>query len=408
MLHRVTRHARWLPSLVILFASPAAAPAQPDPPRASPAAQTEAVRVLVARPGDTLTQLLASAGVEPDEARPAISALAPIFPPRRLQPGHEVTLRQDPSRDDALTALILEPAPGRTVTVSRTLSGWQAVEEEATRHRHLVYARGEVTGAVLQDLEAAGLPSALSLNLVRMLGHSVDFQRELQPGDGFTVLFERFRDAEGGLLRDGDVLHAEFRMSTRRLSLWRQETATGPEWFDETGRSLRRNFLRTPLDGARISSSFGQRRHPVLGFTRMHQGIDFAAPHGTPVLAAAEGVVERIGFVSGYGRLIELRHPDGSMTRYGHLSAFANGLKLGTGVGQAEVIGRVGSSGLATGPHLHYEIVENGRSVDPAIARPAPRVQLAGAELEAFQRTRQTILAQIAHLEPRQEIAWAE
>jgi len=408
MLHCIARPARWLPCLVILFASSAAAPAQPDPPRQSLSAQTEAVRVLVARPGDTLTQLLVGAGVEPDEARPAINALAPIFPPRRLQPGHEVTLRQDPSRDDALTALILEPAPGRVVAVTRTPSGWQAVEEEATRHRHLVYAQGEVTGALLQDLDKAGLPSALGLDLVRMLGHAVDFQRELQPGDGFTVLFERFRDAEGGLLRDGDVLHAEFRMSTRRLSLWRHETANGPEWFDETGRSLRRNFLRTPLDGARISSGFGQRRHPVLGFTRMHQGIDFAAPRGTPVLAAAEGIVERIGFVSGYGRLIELRHPDGSMTRYAHLSAFAGGLKLGSGVGQAQVIGKVGSSGLATGPHLHYEIVENGRSVDPAIARPAARVQLAGAELEAFQRTRRSILSQIAHLEPMEEVAWAE
>jgi murein DD-endopeptidase MepM/ murein hydrolase activator NlpD len=408
MLHCIARPARWLPCLVILLASPAAAPAQPDPPKPSSSTQTEAVRVLVARPGDTLAQLLAGAGVEPEEARPAISALAPIFPPRRLQPGHEVTLRQDPSRDDALTALILEPAPGRTVTVTRTPSGWQAVEEEATRHRHLVYARGEVTGALLQDLGAAGLPQALSVNLVRMLGHAVDFQRELQPGDGFTVLFDRFRDAEGGLLRDGDVLHAEFRMSTRRLSLWRHETAAGPEWFDETGRSLRRNFLRTPLDGARISSEFGQRRHPVLGFTRMHQGIDFAAPHGTPVLAAADGVVERIGFVSGYGRLVELRHPDGSMTRYAHLSAFAQGLKLGSRVGQAEVIGRVGSSGLATGPHLHYEIVENGRSVDPAVARPAATVLLAGEELEDFQRTRRAILTQIAHLEPMQEVAWAE
>ncbi|SDB62018.1 M23 family metallopeptidase [Belnapia rosea] len=407
MLHCVARHARWLTFLAVFLASPAA-PAQPDPPKASPVTQTEAVRVLVARPGDTLTQLLVGAGVEPAEARPALSALAPIFPPRRLQPGHEVTLRQDPSREDALTALILEPAPGRTVTVMRTPSGWQAVEEESTRHRHLVYAQGEVTGALLHDLERAGLPQALGLDLVRMLGHAVDFQRELQPGDGFTVLFERFRDAEGGLLRDGDVLHAEFRMSTRRLSLWRQETANGPEWFDENGRSLRRNFLRTPLDGARVSSGFGQRRHPVLGFTRMHQGIDFAAPTGTPVLAAAEGVVERIGFAGGYGRLIELRHPDGSMTRYAHLSGFARGMQLGSRVGQGEAIGRVGSSGLATGPHLHYEIVENGRSVDPAIARPAATVQLAGAELEAFQRTRTAILAQIAHLEPMQEVAWAE
>ena len=412
MLFRAAHPARWLLPAMLFAALPntvfaqsepeGPAPAQPAPP------QSESVRVLVVRPGDTLTRLLAGAGVEAGQAKPAINALAPIFPPRSLQPGHEITVRQDPSRDDALLALILEPQPGRTVTVTRNGTGWQAVEEEAARHRHLVLARGEVSGSIFQDLSQAGLPQPLALGLVRMLGHAVDFQRELQPGDEFTVLFERFRDAEGGLLRDGEVLHAEFRLANRQLSLWRQETPNGAEWFDETGRSLRRNFLRTPLDGARVTSGFGQRRHPVLGFTRMHQGVDFAAPTGTPVLAAADGVVARIGFAGGYGRLITLQHPDGSETRYAHLSGFARGLAQGSRVAQGEVIGKVGSSGMATGPHLHYEIVDAGRLVDPSIARPAPTTQLAGADLESFQQTRTAILAQIAHLEPKQEVAWAE
>lgn len=408
MLHRVARPACWL-AFAYLSTILAAEPVLADPPRLSATTpRSESIRVLVARRGDTLTQLLAGAGVEPGEAKPVITALAPVFPPRSLQPGHEVTLRQDPSRDDALLALILEAQPGRTVTVTRTATGWQAIEEEATRNRHLVLARGEVTGNLFQDLGTAGLPTELARGLVRMLGHAVDFQRELQPGDAFTVLFERFRDAEGALLRDGEVLHAEFRLAGRRLSLWRQDTENGPEWFDESGRSLRRQFLRTPLDGARVTSGFGQRRHPVLGFTRMHQGVDFAAPTGTPVLAASDGVVERIGFAGGYGRLIVLRHPDGSETRYGHLSAFARGLTQGSRIGQGEVIGKVGSSGTATGPHLHYEIVEAGRPVDPGIARTTASIQLAGEHLRAFQQTRQAILTQIAHLEPQQEVAWAE
>ena len=410
MLHRTAHPARWL-SFVVLFAGfSASALAQPiSPNQVAPSpSQTESVRILVVKPGDTLTQLLAGAGVEAEEAKPVISALAPIFPPRRLQPGHEVTVRQDPSRDDALLALILEPQPGRTVTVTRSANGWQATEEEAARHRHLVLARGEVTGTMFQDLQQAGVPPAMGLSLVRMLTHSVDFQRELQPGDSFTVLFERFRDAEGGLLKDGEVLHAEFQLSNRRLSIWRQQTANGAEWFDENGRSLRRNFLRTPLDGARVTSGFGQRRHPVLGFTRMHQGIDFAAPAGTPVLAAADGIVTRAGFAGGYGRIIQLQHPDGTETRYAHLSGFARGLRQGQQVSQGQVIGRVGSSGMATGPHLHYEITEAGRLVDPAIARPAATIQLAGAELQAFQQERLAILSQVAHLEPKQEVAWAE
>ncbi|MBL6457259.1 M23 family metallopeptidase [Belnapia sp. T6] len=408
MLRRLRQPSGWLSFACFLLACPVVAPAQPDPPRPL-IPQTEAVRVLVTRPGETLSKLLASAGVEPDEARPAIDALAPVFAPRRLKPGHEITLRQDPSRDDALTALILEPRPGRAVTVTRTATGWQATEEEATRVRHLVLIRGTVTGRLYEDLGNAGLPSDLALGLVRMLAHAVDFERELRPGAPFTILFDRIRDAEGGLLRDGAVLHADFQLTRERLSLWRQDTPQGPEWFDDNGRSLRRNFLRTPLDGARVSSAFGARRHPILGFTRMHQGVDFAAPTGTPVLAAADGTVERIGFAGGYGRLIELRHPDGSMTRYGHLSGFARGLELGSRVAQGETIGRVGSSGLATGPHLHYEIAEaDGRRVDPGAARPAATVLLAGDALQEFQENRTAILAQIAHLEPRQEVAWAE
>ncbi|MFC7690206.1 hypothetical protein ACFQY5_12005 [Paeniroseomonas aquatica] len=250
MLFRAAHPARWLLPAMLFAALPNTVFAQSEPEGPAPAQpaplQSESVRVLVVRPGDTLTRLLAGAGVEAGQAKPAINALAPIFPPRSLQPGHEITVRQDPSRDDALLALILEPQPGRTVTVTRNGTGWQAVEEEAARHRHLVLARGEVSGSIFQDLSQAGLPQPLALGLVRMLGHAVDFQRELQPGDEFTVLFERFRDAEGGLLRDGEVLHAEFRLANRQLSLWRQETPNGAEWFDETGRSLRRNFLRTP------------------------------------------------------------------------------------------------------------------------------------------------------------------
>jgi murein DD-endopeptidase MepM/ murein hydrolase activator NlpD len=426
MPHRVARLARWFPIACLMAAAPATA-TQNDPPparvSADPATKvsaqivaptattpvpTEAVRVLVAERGDTLTQLLAGAGIEAADAHPVISALTPLFPPRRLQPGQELIVRQDPSRDDALLALVVEPQPGRTVTVSRTATGWQAVEEEAMHHRHLVLASGEVSSSLFDELTAAGLPPALGLGLVRMLAHEIDFERELQPGDGFTVLFERFRDADGGLLRDGEVLHAEIRLTNRRLSLWRQETGAGAEWFDETGRSLRRNFLRTPLDGARVTSGFGKRRHPVLGFTRMHQGIDFAAPTGTPILAAADGVVERIGWAGGYGRLIALRHIDGTETRYAHLSAFARGLKRGGRVAQGEVIGRVGSSGASTGPHLHYEILEAGKQVDPANSRPAATIQLAGTELQEFHATRQAMLAQLAQLEPMQEVAWAD
>ncbi len=365
-------------------------------------------RVLVARPGDTLSTMLTGARVARNEAGAALAALAQLFPPHTLRPGQEVALRLDPGPETSLQAMEVEPEPGRVITVSRDASGWTAQEERAEQQRHLVLAEGEVRGALITALRQAGLPADLALGLIRTIAHQVDFQRDLQPGDRFRVLFERFRDPQGGLLRHGRVLHASFEFSGARLALWRHETATGAEWFDAEGRSLRRALLRTPLDGARISSGFGMRHHPVLGFDRLHQGVDFAAPKGTPVFAAADGRVAKLGTERGYGRIVRLVHANGSETRYAHLSAFARGLKAGMRVRQGEVIGRVGASGMATGPHLHFELVQNGRPVNPATFQPEAMQRLAGAELRRFNAFRRSLDVQLARLAPMQELAAAD
>ncbi|MFC7540818.1 peptidoglycan DD-metalloendopeptidase family protein [Siccirubricoccus deserti] len=354
----------------------------------------------------SLAQLLARAGVETADASPAISALTPYLPARRLQPGLALTLRED-RQADRLLGLAVEPQPGRIITVIRTPTGWRADEAQPEQHRRLVLARGSIRGVVFEDLRAAGLPDPVARELVRTLAQDVDFQREFSPQDRFSILFERFRTADGRLLRDGRALYAEFHLAGRRLSLWRHETPTGPEWFDAQGRSLRRAFLRTPLDGAEVTSGFGMRSHPVLGFTRMHQGIDFAAPRGTPVFAAADGTVEYVGFAGGYGRTIRLSHAGGTETRYAHLSSTMRGLKPGTRVRQGEVIGKVGSTGLATGPHLHFEISEAGRLVDPAAVQAMPASRLEGQQLEAFQATRRMLDSQLVQLAPMQEVAMA-
>jgi murein DD-endopeptidase MepM/ murein hydrolase activator NlpD len=379
------------------------------PPDTAEAPSPADSRVLVVRRGDTLARLLSGAGVAREEAEAALTALTALFPARALQPGHELTLHQAPDEDAALLALALEPEPGRVVTVTRGAEGWTAQEIQAEQRRHLVLAQGEVRGGLFDALRTAGLPPPLALGLIGALSHEVDFQRDLQPGDHFSVLFERFRDPEGEVVRHGEVLHAAFDLSGRHLSLWRHETeAGGAEWFDDTGQSLRRSFLRTPLDGARVTSGFGPREHPVLGFTRMHRGVDFAAPAGTPVFAAADGVVVSAGRAGGYGRMVRLRHANGTETRYAHLSAFARGLRAGGRVRQGEVIGRVGSSGLSTGPHLHYEVAERGRPVDPATLRAEAGTRLAGPELAAFTAARRQLQAQLARLEPRQEVAAAD
>ncbi len=427
MLHRRDRRF-WTPLTLTLLLLPAAGPAPTVPVLANststvasietvsfakpvplPAVSAApAIQVLIARSGDTLAELLADAGVGRSEAEPALTALEPWFPARGLQPGNAVTVRQDRSHGAALVSLEVEPKPGRTLLVSRGPRGWTVEEEQAEQRRHLVLARGQVDGGLFENLKSAGLPASLALGLINTLTHELDFQRDLKPGDSFKILFEHFRDLDGGLLRNGQVLHVELLVSGRCLSLWRHRAAAGFEWYDEAGHALRQAFLRTPLDGAQIVSAFGPRRHPVLGFTRVHQGIDFAAPTGTPVFAAADGIVLSRGMARGFGRLVRLRHANGMETSYAHLSAFAPNLRPGSPVAQGEAIGRVGSSGLATGPHLHYEVTVAGRLVDPATLPAEAAARLTGPELAAFQATRQTLQASLARLQPMQEVAAAD
>jgi murein DD-endopeptidase MepM/ murein hydrolase activator NlpD len=365
-------------------------------------------RMLVVRSGDTLAGLLGGAGVDSGDVHRLVVALQDLFPPRALRPGQEIAITLDPSRDDALAEFEIEPSPGRTIRATLQGEQWQVEEILAPKQRMLVRVAGKVEGGLFPAMTASGMPPGLALSLIRALGHEIDFQRDLQPGDSFAVLFERFRDDEGALLGHGRVLHAELMLSGRRLAIWRHTTRDGTaDWYDAAGRSLRRAFLRTPLDGARVSSGFGMRSHPILGFTRLHRGTDFAAPTGTPVYAAAHGTVIAARYERGYGRIVRLRHASGVETRYAHLSRFARGIAPGRQVRQGDAIGAVGSTGLSTGPHLHYEVIVQGRPVDPA-RRTAQSVQLAGRELTAYRTAQRSLSHYAAALSDLTEIAMAE
>jgi murein DD-endopeptidase MepM/ murein hydrolase activator NlpD len=373
-----------------------AAPAAP-PATAQQLDDTE--RVLTVRRGDTLAELLAGAGIDRAEAYAAIEALRDTFAPSDLRPGQEIGLRLDPAREHALAALEIAPEPGRTIVVRRSGEEWSAEEHITPRQRHLARIEAEVDGGVMPALTSAGLPAPLAFSLIRALSHQVDFQRDIQPGDRIEVMFERLRAPDGDLIGHGRVLHVALTLSGDVLSLWRHDDEDGEaEWYDEKGRPLRQAFLRTPLDGARITSRFGMRRHPILGFSRMHRGIDFAAPSGTPVYAAANGAVASISFDRGYGRVVMLRHEGGLQTRYAHLSRVTRGLRVGAKVKQGDVIGAVGSTGLATGPHLHYEILQAGKQINPAATRLAAREPLRGRELAKFQEARQQLQRHLAEL----------
>ena len=405
--HAVPRRPR-APSLACVLALvPLAAAAQPgslEQPGASTALPP--ARFLAAKPGDTLSRLIAAARTSPRErTSPSDSGWISGIAERQQFLEREQSAAQ---RRRSRPSVALGPRRAYAALPLPTADQRSEAPLPSDRRKHLVLVQSGIEGSFLQALLSGGVPEPLAHDLIRVLGHELDLQRELRPGDHFAVLFERYRAETGGFLRDGKVLHASFRVSGRDLSIWRHETPDGTEWFDAEGRSLRKGFLRTPLDGARITSGFGMRQHPVLGFTRMHQGIDFAAPVGTPIVAASDGTVSSVGPRNGYGRVVTLSHPGGTETMYAHMSSFAPGLAPGQQVRQGQMVGRVGASGLASGPHLHYEITQAGRQVNPAAVQTGVAVRLAGADLASFQATQRQVQGWLARIQPMQEMAMAD
>lgn len=356
-------------------------------------------QTLTVAPGDTLIGLLMEAGVERGEAHAALARLTDLFPATSLRPGQEILLRLDAEDDTRLLGIEVSPGPGHSITLERRGEDWHAEEARLPERPHLAQVEAVVNGGVFPALVAAGLPPNLAHAVVRAYSYRVDFQRDLRAGDRVAVAFERIRGPDGTLLRHGRVLYAALTLSGETQEIWRHEGEEGQVgWYDAAGRPLAGGFLRTPLNGARMSSRFGMRRHPILGYNRMHRGVDFAAPTGTPVYAASNGVVLNARTERGYGRVIRIRHGNGAMTLYAHLSRFAPGLGAGTRVRQGQTIGRVGSTGMSTGPHLHYELHVNGRAVNPASSRlPAPPA-LAGRPLLNYQVARTDLNRQRARL----------
>ena len=366
--------------------------------------------------GETLSGILTDAGVEGEEARAAIAALRGHFDPRRIKPGQAITVTFAPQADDRTRGRA--PAPGRflgfavaldfarDIAVRRGDEGFTASEVEKALERSLAHRQGEIRGSLFVDGKRAGVSVPVLLRLIRAFSWDVDFQRDIRRGDAFIVVHERFHNEKGESVHDGDILYASLTLSGRRHVLYRHTTADGEtDYYDDRGRSVRKALLRTPIDGARLSSRYGRRKHPILGYTRMHRGVDFAAPTGTPIYAAGAGTVDYKGRKGAYGRYIRIRHNAEYSTAYAHLSRYARGLSRGKRVKQGDVIGYVGSSGRSTGPHLHYEILRQGRQTNPMKVKMPSGRRLAGAELERFQSVRADVDREVAALAGGDELA---
>lgn len=353
----------------------------------------------------TLDTLLRGHGVADDAAVGVVHAAARVFDPRRLrslQPFSlektlEGALRLFEYEVDANTFLRVRPAdPGGAAWTAELVPIPRTLEHAVTAGRI-----DRDTPSLFQAMDAAGEADQLAVDLAGIFAGEVDFNSELQPGDGFALAFERLT-REGGSTTYGDITAAEFRNDGRVLRAIRFAPPGGrPGYYDEAGRSLRRFFLRSPLKfEPRVTSRYSSsRRHPVLHTARAHRGIDYAAPVGAPVIAAAGGAVVSVTHDGTNGRMVRLRHASGYETRYLHLSAFAAGLRAGARVEQGDTIGFVGSSGLATGPHLHYALTKNGAFVNPLGEQRSlpPEEPLPASALSLFAVVRDEALSRLSH-----------
>ncbi len=322
---------------------------------------------------ETLSDVLARAGIAGRDYAGFLAA-ARNLPVRRLRPGLVFQFRR--LRTDSVADRVsVRLSPERRLALARGDSGWvetvDVIPWTITRLRVTGVIESSLYDALDKAVADTFLPAverrSLAWAIADVYDWEVDFTRDIRPGDRFTVLLERLESPEGER-RFGRILGA--RVDVARAPSYafyfEDSAAAVAGFYDERGRSLRRAFLRAPLQFRRVSSRFGTRFHPILHMWRAHEGVDFSAPYGTPVRATADGIVTRVGREDdGYGNVIELRHANGIRTRYGHLSAFARGLRAGERVDQGETIGYVGSTGLSTGPHLHYEFLVNGRPTNP-------------------------------------------
>lgn len=348
--------------------------------------------------GESLALTLARAGADWKEINSAMAIVGSVFNPRRVRPGTPVNVFFEPTAAGELhlAGLAFHSEPGASVTISRLRDGRFAARQVLMPLKADV-ARlvAKVDGSIAQSALAGGATDKEVATLANVFAYDVDFQREVRPGDAFELVFERFVDEDGATVKTGDMLFAMMKTRKGEKAYYRFKAPGDAmaDWYDAAGTNSRRLLMRTPVNGARLSSGFGMRRHPILGYSKLHKGVDFAASTGTPVMAAGDGVVRRANRFGGYGNYVRVGHSGGYDTAYGHLSRFAAGVRPGARVRQGQIIAYVGSTGSSTGPHLHYEVLQRGRNVNPISLKVATGRTLDGRALLAFKQEKERIEA---------------
>lgn len=343
------------------------------------------VKIFTFKKGDTLSHAFSSINVSERDNFGFINKLKNEFDPRKIKVGNKMKLYLNKENSKLVEGITLHIDKVRSLEVFKIDNNYilNKYKEPVIVTFHKV--SGEINNSLYISAKKAGLPISVLMEVVKIYSFDVDFQREIKSGDAFEILYQIHNNKSGEVVRSGPVLRSVLVLGGERLPLYRYEYEKDYfDYFDSEANSARKALMRTPLDGARISSVFGKRKHPILGYTKMHKGVDFAAPRNTPVFAAGDGVVEYAKRNGGYGEYIRIRHNSDYKTAYAHLARFAKGIRQGQRVKQGDIIGYVGTTGRSTGPHLHYEIIFRNKQVNPLKVRMPKELKLDNKDYDSF------------------------
>ncbi|WP_340151963.1 peptidoglycan DD-metalloendopeptidase family protein [uncultured Sneathiella sp.] len=354
---------------------------------------------LFLKPGDTLLSALVRAGVSGSEARAASESLKSMIDLRALKVGQELklSLRADDktATERRLGSLALVPEIDRLIVIERSADNSFDAQARMIEHNiGLISVSGRITASLYEAARDQGTPMPVLLQTYSLLDKAIDFQRDIREGNRFILGYEKFDDGDFGEEHTGKLVYVSLTLANRTLSYFRYKASDGfTGYFDADGNSVQTRLTKTPVDEGQLSSLFGNREHPVLGYARMHKGFDFAAPRGTPVFAAGDGVVTRRTRNGSFGKYISIRHDNQYASGYAHLSKYADNLEKGDRVQQGDIIGYVGATGLTTGPNLHYEVLQDGKQVNPMTINLPPQRVLTGNELVRFRKATAKLLS---------------
>ena len=337
--------------------------------------------------GDTFANILQNASIPNNEINQIIEKLKKHVDLGKLKVGTQIDIvnvfKNEKSEWNEVT---IYKDKNTKITITNNEGVLSLKKQESRLFSKLRYIEVNVEKSIYQSLINKNVADNVIMDFVQLFSFDVDFQRDIRSGNTLKLFYEEFVDDEQSTKKFGPIYFAEIGLESDKVSLFRfkDKNSNFVEYFDENGKSATKAFMKTPINGARISSGYGMRKHPILGYNKKHQGVDFAAPTGTPIMAAGNGHIEFVGTNGGAGKYIRIKHLNGYKTSYSHLSKYASGMKKNLRVKQGQVIGFVGSTGLSTGPHLHYEVIFNNERINPMKMKLPSGRTLEGSLLDNF------------------------